>query len=111
MLEKKYVNKLCNIMGKNNIDAMMLGPSIDLKFLMKYSPQPDERFQSLFLLSDKRYFYISPEITYEEIRNKLDSNAHIYQWGDHEEFSDIVVAAMNDYKLSGKNIGVNNGID
>jgi len=110
MLNKKYVDKLCGIMVKNKIDGMMLGPSIDLKFLMKYSPQPDERFQSLFLLSDKRYFYISPKITYEEIRDKLDGNAHIYQWGDHEEFSDIVVAAMNDYKLSGKNIGVNNGI-
>jgi len=77
---------------------------------MKYSPQPDERFQSLFLLSDKKYFYISPEITYEEIRDKLDDDADIYQWGDHEEFSDIVVAAMNKYKLPGKSIGVNNGI-
>jgi Xaa-Pro aminopeptidase len=110
MLNKKYVDKLCGIMVKNKIDGMMLGPSTDSKFLMNYLPQPDERFQSLFLLSDKRYFYISPEITYEEIRDKLEEDANIYQWGDHEEFSDIVVAAMNDYKLSGKNIGVNNGI-
>ena len=110
MLNKKYVDKLCGIMVKNKIDGMMIGPSIDLKFLMKYSPQPDERFQSLFLLSDKKYFYISPEITYEEIRDKLDDDADIYQWGDHEEFSDIVVAAMNKYKLPGKSIGVNNGI-
>ena len=110
MLSKKYIDKLCGIMVKNKIDAMMIGPSVDLKFLMKYSPQPDERFQSLFLLSDKRYFYISPEITYEEIRDKLDNDADIYKWGDHEEFSDIVADAMNKYKLSGKNIGVNNGI-
>jgi len=110
MLSKKYIDKLCGIMVKNKIDGMMIGPSIDLKYLMKYSPQPDERFQSLFLLSDKKYFYISPEITYEEIRDKLDNDADIYKWGDHEEFSDIVADAMNKYKLSGKNIGVNNGI-
>jgi len=110
MLNKKYVDKLCEIMAKNNLDAMMIGPSVDLEFLMKYSPHSDERFQSLFLLSDKRYFYISPELTYEEIRDKLDKNADIYKWGDHEEFSDIVADAMNKYKLSGKNIGVNNGI-
>ena len=110
MLNKKYVNKLCGIMVKNKIDGMMLGPSTDLEFLMKYSSHPDERFQALFLLSDKRYFYISPEITYEEIRDKLDNDADIYKWGDHEEFSDIVVAAINKYKLSGKSIGVNNGI-
>jgi len=110
MLNKKYSDKLCEIMVKNNVDATMIGPSADLKFLMNYSPQPDERFQSLFLLSDKRYFYISPELTYEEIRDKLDNDADIYKWGDHEEFSDIVADAMNKYKLSGKNIGVNNGI-
>jgi len=110
MLNKKYVDKLCGIMAKNNIDGMMIGPSTDLEFLMKYSPQPDERFQALFLLFDKRYFYISPEITYEEIRDKLNDDANIYKWGDHEEFSDIVVAAMNNYKLSGKSFGVNNGI-
>ena len=110
MLNKKYVNKFCGIMVKNKIDGMMIGPSIDLKYLMKYSPQPDERFQSLFLLSNKRYFYISPEITYEEIRDKLEDDANIYKWGDHQEFSDIAVAAMNDFKLSGKRIGVNNGI-
>ncbi|MBA7523027.1 putative dipeptidase PepE [subsurface metagenome] len=109
MINKKYVDKLCGIMVKNKIDGMMLGPSTDLEFLMDYSPQPDERFQALFLLSDKRYFYISPEITYEEIRDKLD-DADIYKWGDHEEFSDIVVAAINNYKLTGKSIGVNNGI-
>jgi len=110
MLNKKYVDKLCGIMVKNKIDGMMIGPSVDLEYIMKYSPHIDERFQSLFLLSDKRYFYISPEITYEEIKGKLDDDADIYQWGDHEEFSDIVIAAMNKYQLSDKKIGVNNGI-
>ena len=110
MLNKKYCKKLCEIMIKNNIDAIMLGPSADLDFLMNYSPQTDERFQALFLLSDKKYFYISPKLTYEEVRNKLDDDANIYKWGDYEEFTDIVITAMNDYKLAGKNIGVNNGI-
>jgi len=110
MLNKKYCNKLCEIMIKNNIDAMMIGPSVDLEFLMKYSPQPDERFQTLFFLSDKRYFYISSELTYEEIRDRLDNDADIYKWRDHEGFIDAVETAINRYKLGGKNIGVNNGI-
>jgi len=110
MLNKKYCNKLCEIMIKNNIDAMMIGPSADLEFLMKYSPQPDERFQTLFFLSDKRYFYISSELTYEEIRDRLDNDADIYKWRDHEGFINVVVTAINRYKLGGKNIGVNNGI-
>jgi len=110
MLNKTYANKLCEIMVKNNLDAMMIGPSVDLEFFMRYSPQLDERFQALFLLSDKRYFYISPELTYQEIRDRLDNNADIYKWGDHEGFTDTVVTAMNHYDLASKNIGVNNGI-
>ena len=110
MLNKTYANKLCEIMVKNNLDAMMIGPSVDLEFLMKYSPQLDERFQALFFLSDKRYFYISPELTYEEIRDRLDNDVDIFKWGDHEGFVDAVVTAINRYKLVGKNIGVNNGI-
>lgn len=110
MLNKKYSDKLCEIMVKNNVDVMMIGPSADLEFLIKYSPHPDERFQALFFLPDKRYFYISPELTYEEIRDKLDNDADIYKWGDHEGFIDAVVTAINRYKLAGKNIGVNDGI-
>lgn len=61
MLNKKYGNKLCELMVKNNVDAMMIGPSVDLEFLMNYSPQPDERFQSQHslishLLTDVRYY-------------------------------------------------------
>jgi len=58
---------------------MMIGPSVDLEFLMKYSPQPDERLQKLFFLSDKGYFYISPELTYKEIRDRLNNDADIYK--------------------------------
>jgi len=110
MLDKKYCDKLCEIMIKNNIDAMMIGPSADLEFLMKYLPHPDERFQALFLLSDKKYFYISPKLTFEEVKGRLDNDADIYKWRDHEGFVNAFVTAINRYKLSGKNIGVNNGI-
>lgn len=89
---------------------MMIGTSVDLEFLIKYSSKQDEKFQTLFFLSDKRYFYISPELTYEEIRNRLGNNVDIYKWGDHEGFVNTVVTAINRYKLAGKNIGVNNGI-
>lgn len=110
MLNEKYVEKLCNLMKKNKVDAMMIGPSDDLQFLMGYSPHPDERFQSMFLLSDKRYFYISPELTYEEISEKLEEKADIHTWGDHEGFIDSTIAAMRKYGLEGKTIGINNGI-
>lgn len=110
MLNKEYINKLCEIMNHHQIDAMMIGPSTDLEFLMKYSPHPDERFQALLILSDQRYFYISPELTYEEIKNRLEEDADIYRWGDHEEFSDIVATAMDRYQLTGKTIGVNSNI-
>jgi len=110
MLSKKYCDKLCEIMVKNNIDAMMIGPSADLEFLMEYLPQPDERFQALFLLSDKKYFYISSKLTFEEVKGRFGNVTGIYKWGDDEGFVNTIVTAINRYKLEGKNIGVNNGI-
>ena len=58
----------------------------------------------------KDIWSISPELTYEEIRDRLDNDADIYKWGDHEGFVNTVVTAINRYKLAGQNIGVNNGI-
>lgn len=110
MLNGRYVKKLCTLMKKSDMDAMMIGPSDDLQFLMEYSPQADERFQAMFLLADERYFYISPELTYEEISEKLEEGADIHTWGDHEGFVNNTVKAMRKYGLEKKTIGINNGI-
>ena len=50
MLNKKYGNKLCELIIKNNVDAMMIGPSVDLEFLTGFNPCVCESFQAFFIL-------------------------------------------------------------
>jgi Xaa-Pro aminopeptidase len=110
MLNEKYTNKLCKIMNNKGIDAMMIGPSDDLNFLIGYTPLPDERFQSMILLSSGKYFYISPQLTVQEVSDNLSKDTDFYVWGDHEGFVNAAIKGMKKYNLEGKTIGVNNGI-
>ncbi|GAF80128.1 unnamed protein product, partial [marine sediment metagenome] len=73
MLNKKYTNKLCEVMDKNNVDAMMIGPSVDLEFLTDFNPHICERFQAFFILSNGECFHISPQLYLEEAEKCLDS--------------------------------------
>lgn len=68
MLNKKYSNKLYKLMIKNNVDAMMIGPSVDLEFLTSFNPRVCERFQAFFILSNGECFHISPQIYLEEAK-------------------------------------------
>jgi len=110
IMNKKYMNKLCNIMMEKEIDALMMGPSTDLKFLLGYSPLPDERFQSFVLVNTGEFFYISPQLTAEEIEEKIGEELIMYTWGDHEGFVGTTIKALKENNLENKTIGINNGI-
>ncbi|WP_142413985.1 M24 family metallopeptidase [Hathewaya massiliensis] len=107
MFQAPYIENLYGLMKKNNLDAIIIGPSSDLEYLLDFSPAPDERFQALFLLSNGDYFYVTPELNYEEILHKLGSDAKYYVWSDGNGFVDSVIEGLKDYGLMGKNIGVN----
>ncbi len=109
-MNNKYMKKLTKIMKNKKIDALMMGPSTDLKFLLGYSPHPDERFQSFVLMNNGEFFYISPLLTAEEIEEKIDAEINMYTWGDHEGFIDTTIKSLKKHGLENKTIGINNGI-
>ena len=110
MLNKKYTNKLCEVMYKNNVDAMMIGPSVDLEFLTNFNPHICERFQAFFILSNGEYFHISPQLYLEEAEKCLDSRTEIFMWRDSDIFLDAIRVASQKYHLDGKTIAINNAI-
>lgn len=107
MFKAPYIENLYDLMNTNNIDAVIIAPSGDLEYLLDFSPAADERFQALFLLQNGDYFYVTPELNYEEILHKLGHDAKYYIWSDGDGFVDFVAKALKDYDLDGKNIGVN----
>lgn len=107
MLKANYIENLYALMKKNNLDAVIIAPSQDLQYLIDFSPAADERFQALFLLQDGRYFYVTPELNYEEILHCLGEDTKYYIWSDGAGFVGAVTQGLKDFGLSGKNIGVN----
>lgn len=91
---------------------MPLGSTEDIEYIAGIKPFLDERFKGFFLFSDGSWFFISPELYYEEFRNKLGEKAHIYVWSDNEgvDGDGVFEKATKEYGLEGKTITVNAGI-
>jgi len=106
----KQLEKIVGLMSGINADIHMIGPSSGLEYLTGINPHPDERFKALFILKDKRHFYISPEIYYEETRELLGEKEDIFVWSDTDGFLSAIEKADRKYGLSGKTIAVNDGI-
>ncbi len=106
---QKNIDHLLKLMNENNIDAFMIGPSNDLRFLIDLSTFVCERFQAFFLLKNGDFFYISPQVYYEEVNDILDKSK-IFMWKDREGFIEIVKDTINRYNLDNKKIAINGTI-
>lgn len=110
MFKNTKFNKLFELMQENDLDALMIGPSSDMAYLNNYHAHVDERLNVLVLLSDKRYFHISPLINYEEAKKCYPEDAIFYKWSDGEGFLATVAKAFKDFDLLDKTLGVNEAI-
>lgn len=110
MLLNQTLEQITDCMKRSGLDVLVLGPSGDLEYLTGLHPLHDERFMALFILSDQRYFYISPELYYAETRAILGEETSILKWGDSEGFLKAIRQADETYTLSRKKIGINDGI-
>ncbi|MCH4888473.1 aminopeptidase P family protein [Acidaminobacter sp. JC074] len=110
MFNEKKFDKLFELMKEKKLDAVMIAPSSDMEFLVDYHAHADERLNCLVVLSDKRYFQISPLLNYEEAKVKYPEDAVFYKWADGEGFLDTVKKSFEDFGLIGGRIGVNETI-
>ncbi len=110
MLNKEKLSKLVEILKERKLDGCIITPSHDLEYLTEAPSFTCERFRGFFVLADGRYFSICPSLYYEETRNTLGEDTQIYVWTDSEGVTDSFIKAEKDYKLSGKTIGINEGV-
>jgi len=110
MLDKSKLNKLVNILIEEKVDVCLMGPSHDVEYLAGIKPFSDERFRGFFVLADGRWFFICPELYYEEVRGALGEEAHIYVWSDGEGVLGCFEKAQADYNLNGKSMAINEGV-
>ena len=110
MLDKNKLSKLTNILLDHKMDGCLMAPTNDIEYLAGVSPFGCERFQGFFLLADGRWFFISPELYYEENREAFGEEAHIYVWGDNDGVNGTFKKAALEYELEGRTIAINDGI-
>ncbi len=110
MLNKKYADRLSELMVKDGIDVIIIGPSVDLYYLTGFNVHVCERFQASFYLTDGKYFHISPQLYFEEAQINLGYDTDITMWRDSESFLDAIEAVNQKYNLEGKTIAINSAI-
>ncbi|MDP3385982.1 MAG: Xaa-Pro peptidase family protein [Eubacteriales bacterium] len=105
-MNETYLGKLIKLLGENDLDAMLLVPSEELKFMAGFSPQLCERFQGLFIKKDGGYFYFCNMLTRDELEGLLPDD-RVYTWSDIDMFTDALQPVLEKEGLIGKRIGVN----
>jgi len=103
----EYLNKLVDILKKEKLDAMLIAPSEEMKFLLGSTTHLCERFQALIIKNTGEYFYICNLLTVAEIQEVLGEEVKVYGWFDGDGFIDTTKKALEENGLIGKTIGVN----
>lgn len=110
MLNKKHAERLGELLRKEGIDVVIVGPSVDLYYLTGFNVHVCERFQAFFFQSDGKYYHISPQLYFEEAQTNLGQDTDIFMWKDSENFLDAIEAVNQKYGLEGKTIAINSAI-
>jgi len=105
-MKDRFVKKLVSLINDEGLDAMLICPSEELKFLLGYSPMLCERFQGLFIKKDGSYFYLCNLIYTGELE-EVYTDLRIVSWFDGEIMADAVCKLLEAEGLIGKKIGVN----
>ena len=105
-MRKVYIDKLVSLMNDDGLDAVLVCPSEEMKFLVGFSPMMCERFQGLFIKSDGSLFYICNLIYSGELEHVL-KDFRIFSWLDSDVMADKVYKILEGEGLLGKKIGVN----
>lgn len=102
-----YIEKLAKLMGEQKMDAVMICPSEELRFLTGFSPMMCERFQALFIKASGEMFYICNLLYQEEMRKSFDAAIPVYSWFDGDVMSEVVSEILKEQGLGEAVIGVN----
>jgi len=105
-MNKQYVDKIVNLMKAEDMDAVLVCPSEELKFLVGFSPMMCERFQGLFIKKDGDAFYLCNSIYTGELELVL-GDTRILTWYDRDFMEEAVHLLLADEGLHGSIIGVN----
>jgi Xaa-Pro dipeptidase len=104
-MREKYLKRLVELINIENLDAALVVPSDNMKFLTGHSPYLCERFQGLFVKKDGSYFYFCNLLTRDEAKDFIGEDK-VYSWFDNEVFTDVLKGVFEKEGLMGSTIAV-----
>lgn len=110
MVNQIFLKKLTDIQKEQGLDAVLIAPSLDLEFLIGFSPFLCERFQGLFVKQNGDFFYIANLLSKEEIAKRVEPAGKVYSWWDGEDYVAKVAEILREEGLEGKRIGVGESV-
>ena len=105
-MSKDYIEKLVVSLNRNNIEAALIVPSEELKFLSGHSPSLCERFQGMFVKNDGSYFYFCNLLTRDEASDAY-GESNVYFWNDNDIFTEVLSEVLEAKCLLKSTIAVN----
>ncbi len=108
-MKTDFLTGVSKILKERNLGALLISPSAEMKFIIGSSPMLCERFQGMFVTAEGKYFYVSNELTKNELTHILPG-APLYTWMDGEDFTNCIAKAFDDFGLCGTKIAVNSAV-
>lgn len=105
-MNRVAIEKIGKALSENGLDAVLVTPSEDLRYISEFNMMQCERFQGLVIKADGSYFYICNELYGTEVESFMDGTEKIYLWHDDQKHTDAVLEAFNAYGLNDKKIAV-----
>lgn len=102
-----YLESLKQLLQEHNLDAMLLCPSEELKFLTGFTPMMCERFQGLFVRQNGTPFYVCNLLYAAEMEHAFAGKVPVYAWFDNDGMWESVVPLLEREGLIGATVGVN----
>ena len=106
-MNEKYTGRLVEGIKDEGLDAFLVCPGEEFKFLTGINPMFCERFQGLFIKRNGELFYICNLLYEEELKRVLPESVEIYSWFDGESMTAVVYEVLKKKGLLGGKIGVN----
>lgn len=106
-MRKQYVDKLVEMLQATELDAVLICPSEELKFLTGFTPMMCERFQGMFLKKDGAMFYVCNLLYGDQMRTMLNNEIPVYTWFDGDGMTESVKPILEEQGMLGCTIGVN----
>lgn len=105
-----YQQKLLQLLKDSGYDAVILAPSEELAFFTGFSPMMCERFQGYFFTAKGDAFYFCNLLYADQMREAYQNQVPVYSWFDGDGMLGSLGKVLEDYRLIGSKILVNEAV-